>query len=86
MTGIKSARSMAEIIDRLRLEKECLVKRLGKLMYWMDKSREGQEIDIDKFNKFWEECQEVIRNEGEPSPSDVSVTQDVLMDIKKDSK
>jgi len=71
---IRSARSTAEIIDKLRLEKQYFIERLGKLMYWMDRCREGQEIDIDKFNKFWEECQEVIRNEGEPSESEVSVT------------
>lgn len=53
----------AQCIDNLRLRKEEIIQTLSKLMYWMDKAREGQEIDLDKFNVVWKECEEVVNHE-----------------------
>ena len=57
----KPARTAAECIDRLRMERDQLRNALSRLMYWMDKAREAQEIDINVFNVVWEECSFLIK-------------------------
>jgi hypothetical protein len=70
------ARTAAECIDRLRLEKEQLQKLLAQLMYWMDKAREGQPLDLDKFNAVYNECNYVLSDDGgapdQPTDSDAT--------------
>lgn len=59
---ISPAISSAQCIENLRTRKEEIVETLSKLMYWMDKAREGQEIDLEKFNVVWKECEEVVNH------------------------
>jgi hypothetical protein len=62
------ARSPAQCIDRLRLEKDSLVTALAKLMYWMDKARESQDIDVEEFNKVWFECMKLVSDYSDKPP------------------
>jgi hypothetical protein len=63
------ARSAAECIDRLRLANEKLREVLAKIMYWMDRAREGQEIDLDKFNNAYNECNDALANDDDADPA-----------------
>jgi hypothetical protein len=43
---------------------EALLESLSSLMYCVDKAREGQAVDLERFNQVWDHCLELIGGEN----------------------